>query len=187
MRLERRRDGWHVVEPIERAASDGRVVTALSVLAARARSCYPVAEHEPAEFGLDRPRLRMEADEATVEFGDRAADGRRYVRAGDRFCLLPDQYWPLLKQGLNGLAAPSILGAATTPRRIATPGAEARRSGTDDGWEFSRGSGDAKAWAAHWRGARAFTAAWAVWKPGRSRARTDYAEATYPTKARSTT
>lgn len=155
LRLERRRDGWHVVEPIERAASDGRIVTALAVLAAPARSCYPVAEHEPAEFGLDRPHLRMEADDTTIEFGDRAADGRRYVRAGDRFCLLPDQFWPLMRQGLDGLAAPSVLGAGATPRRIATPRAEARLTGGDGGWDLARGSGDAEAWAARWRAARA--------------------------------
>lgn len=154
LRLERRRDGWHVIEPIERAASDGRVVTALAVLAAPARGCYFVDEHDLAEFGLEDPRLRMEADDTTVEFGDRAADGRRYVRAGDRFCLLPDQFWPLMKQGLDGLAAPSVLGVGTTPRRIATPQAEARLTG-DDEWDLTRGSGDAKAWAARWRGARA--------------------------------
>lgn len=153
LRLERRRDGWHIVEPIDRAAGDGRVVTALTVLAAPARSCYPVAEHDPAEFGLERPHLRMQANDTTVEFGDRAADGRRYVRAGDRFCLLPDQFWPLMKRGLDGLAAPNLLGAGTTPRRIATPRAEARRSG--DAWELARGSGDAGAWATHWRTARA--------------------------------
>ncbi|MEF8834149.1 MAG: hypothetical protein V5A42_04745, partial [Halofilum sp. (in: g-proteobacteria)] len=141
LRLERRRDGWHVVEPIERAASDGRVVTALSVLRLRARSCYPVAEHDPGAYGLDQPRLRMAANDTTVEFGDRAADGRRYVRAGDRLCLLPDRFWPLLKQGLDGLADPSVLGAGTAPRRIATPRAEARRRGDDDRWELTRGSG----------------------------------------------
>ncbi len=155
LRLERRRDGWHVVEPIERAASDGRVVTALRVLTAPARSCYPVREHDPAEFGLDRPHLRMKANGTTVEFGDRAADGRRYVRAGDRFCLLSDQFWPLMRQGLDGLAAPGVIGVGTTPRRIATPRAEARMTGDDDGWDLTRGSGDARAWAARWRAARA--------------------------------
>ncbi len=154
LRLERRRDGWHIAEPIERAASDGRVVTALAVLAAPARGCYAVDEHELADFGLDDPRLRMEADDTTVEFGDRAADGRRYVRAGNRFCLLPDQFWPLMKLGLEGFAAPGVLGAGSAPRRISTPKAEARLTG-DDAWDLTRGSGDAKAWAARWRAARA--------------------------------
>ncbi|MFW5969701.1 MAG: DUF4340 domain-containing protein [Halofilum sp. (in: g-proteobacteria)] len=155
LRLERRHDDWHFVEPIERAARDGRVVSALTVLAAPRRSCYPVAEHEPEEFGLDQPRLRMKADDTTVEFGDRAADGRRYVRAGDRFCLLPDQFWPLLKQGLDGLADPSILGTGTEPQRIATPDTEARLADDGDEWKLIEGTGDAKAWAARWRAARA--------------------------------
>jgi hypothetical protein len=157
LRLERRRDGWHFVEPIKRPARDGRVVSALTVLAAPRRSCYPVAEHDPAEFGLDRPRLRMQADDTTVEFGDRAADGRRYVRAGDRFCLLPDQFWPLMKRGLDGLADPGVLGTGTAPRRIATPGAEARLGDADGAWTLAKGTGDAEAWAARWRAARADT------------------------------
>lgn len=155
LRLERRRDGWHVTEPIERAARDGRVVTALTVLTAPARSCYPVTEHDPADFGLQRPHLRMQADAVTVEFGDRAADGRRYVRTGDRFCLLPDQFWPLMKRGLDGLAAPGVLGTGNSPRRIATPRAEARLRADGEGWDLMRGGGDAGAWAARWRAARA--------------------------------
>jgi hypothetical protein len=155
LRLQRRRDGWHILEPIERAARDGRVVTALTVLRAPARSCYPVADHEPAEFGLDRPHLRMEVEGTTIAFGDRAADGRRYVRAGERFCLLPDQFWPLLKRGLDGLAVRSLLGTGRAPTRIATPRAEARIEGDNGGWRLTRGSGDSEAWAAAWRGARA--------------------------------
>ena len=157
LRLERRRDGWHFIEPIERPARDGRVVSALTVLAAPRRSCYPPADHDLADFGLDRPRLRMQADDTTVEFGDRAADGRRYVRAGGRFCLLPDQSWPLLKQGLDELADPNVLDTGAAPRRIATPDAEARRGDADGDWTLIEGVGDARAWAAHWRAARADT------------------------------
>jgi len=154
--LERRRDGWHLVAPIERPASDGRVVSALAVLQVRSDSCYASDEHDPADFGLDRPHLTLRLDDDTVvEFGDRAADGRRYVGSSGRFCLLPDRSYPLLSQGVDGLARPSILRAGAKPVRIETPSAAARRPNPASEWKLTQGEGDAKAWAARWMAAQA--------------------------------
>ena len=150
--LERRPGGWWLRRPIERAARDGRVVSALAILAARSTDCYPRDAHEPGDFGLARPRLRLEVGTTTVAFGDRAADGRRYVAAGERFCLLADRYYPLLRRGTDALAQLSLL-AGQRPDRIATPAAEARRDG--EGWRLVRGEGDAAGWAATWRAGRA--------------------------------
>lgn len=156
LRLERGQDGWSIREPIERAARDGRVVSALAVLAApRGNSCYEAGEHDLGAFGLAEPLLELAVDDRVVAFGDRAADGRRYVRAGEHFCLLSDRYWPLLKDGLDGLAQPGLLAPGHSPSRIATPEAEARRDGEAGGWRFIRGTGDAERWAARWRTARA--------------------------------
>lgn len=150
--LERRRDGWWLTRPVEHRARDGRVVSALTVLAARSEDCYPGEAHDAADFGLATPRLRLETEGAALEFGDRSADGRRYVAAGDRFCLLADRHYPLLKQGLDGIADLSLL-AGREPRRIAVPGAEARHDG--ERWRMVEGAGDAGKWAANWRRARA--------------------------------
>lgn len=155
LELERRADGWHLTAPITRAARDGRVVTVLAVLGARPDSCYDAAEHEPARFGLDPPAVVLEAGDAVVAFGDLAADGRRYVRAGDRLCLLPDRARPLLARGLDGLASPGLLPPGATPVRIETPAARASRATAASSWALERGSGSAETWAARWRGARA--------------------------------
>jgi hypothetical protein len=152
--FERRRDGWHLTQPIERSARDGRIVSALAVLAARSDACYPTTQHELGQFGLATPRLRAITGAATLAFGNRAADGRRYVRAGERFCLLADRSYPLLQQGV-GLANLNLLETGATPTRIATPAAQARRRDDGSGWKFLAGSGDAPSWAARWRAAQA--------------------------------
>ena len=155
VQLERHRDGWHLTSPIERPARDGRVVSALAVLTARSNSCYPAAERRLAEFGLEPPRLRLTAGDARVAFGDRAADGRRYVLAGERLCLINDRSYPLLARGLDNLASATLLPAGARPTRIATPAAETRRTDEGTGWTFSRGHGDGSAWADRWQGASA--------------------------------
>lgn len=154
-RLERRRDGWHVTEPIERPARDGRVVTALDILGRRPESCYDVAGHTASDFGLASPRAVLAADGAEIAFGDRAADGRRYVRSGERFCLVPDRSYALFAAGLDGLATTALLRAGAVPVRIETPAARAARANPALPWEMQHGDGDPEAWAARWRAASA--------------------------------
>lgn len=153
--LERRDDGWHLTRPIARPARDGRVVTALGVLDARSESCYPAAERDPAEFGLAEPRLVVRADGTEVAFGDRAPDGRRYLRANDRLCLVDDRAYPLLVEGVDGLAAPGLLPPGSTPVALETPAAAAERATPASDWKMLRGVGDPERWADRWRGARA--------------------------------
>lgn len=153
--LERRRDGWHLTRPIARAARDGRVVSALGVLDARSESCYDAAGRDPAGFGLAEPRLVLRADDTEVAFGDRAPDGRRYLRAGGRLCLVEDRSYPLLAGGLDGLAAPGLLPPGSTPVAIETPAAAAERASPASDWRLLRGAGDPGRWADRWRGARA--------------------------------
>lgn len=153
--LERRRDGWHLTRPIARPARDGRVVSALGVLDARSESCYDAAERDPAEFGLAEPRLVLRADDTEVAFGDRAPDGRRYLRSGGRLCLVEDRSYPLLAGGLDGLAAPGLLPPGSTTVAIESPAAAAERATAASDWRMVRGAGDPERWANRWRGARA--------------------------------
>lgn len=158
LHLERREDGWHLTRPIALPARDGRIVTALGVLSARTRSCYGLDDHDPAEFGLAPPRLRMHIDDTTLAFGDRSADGRRYVSTGSRLCLVGDRTYPLLAQGLGGLAVAELLPAGATPLRIETPRAVAARRNPRADWQLERGDQgrpELAAWAARWRAAAA--------------------------------
>lgn len=153
--LERRRDGWHLTRPLARPARDGRVVTALGVLDARSGSCYGAGERDPGEFGLATPRLLLRAGDTELAFGDRAPDGRRYLRAGARLCLVEDRAYPLLAEGVDGLAAPGLLPPGSTLLALETPAAAAERATAASDWRLTRGSGDPGRWANRWRGARA--------------------------------
>lgn len=155
LRLERRADGWYLTAPIERAARDGRIVTALRILSAPTDSCYELARYDAARFGLDTPRMRLYAGGVTIGFGDRAADGRRYIRIGGRVCLVADRSYPLFARGVEGLALPALIRAGAEMVRIETPHAVATRPNTAARWSLRAGEGAAQAWAFAWRAARA--------------------------------
>lgn len=104
LRLERRDGGWQLTAPVSRGARTGRVVRLLESLRERTGSCYPAADHEPSEFGFAPPRVVLALDGRSVEFGDRAGDGRRYLRAGGRLCLVEDVVVPMLGGGADTLA-----------------------------------------------------------------------------------
>ncbi|MDZ7828494.1 MAG: hypothetical protein U5K33_03060 [Halofilum sp. (in: g-proteobacteria)] len=94
--MERRSGSWFVTAPIERRADSGRVARALSTLRMPTSSCYATGERDPATFGLAPPQATLQLDSITVTFGYRAPDGRRYIRAQERLCLVDDVTLPIL-------------------------------------------------------------------------------------------
>lgn len=104
LRLERDADGWRLVAPRERRANAARVARLLQSLREPTRSCYPAAEHAPAEFGLETPHAVLTLDDTRIALGDRAADGRRYLRSGGQLCLVEDVAVPMLRDGADALA-----------------------------------------------------------------------------------
>lgn len=106
LEIRRGADGWRLTAPVARAARDRRVTRLLESLRERTDSCYPAADHEPAEFGLDPPRAELELDGITVAFGNRSSDGRRYLQARGRMCLIEDIALPILRGGPDSLILP---------------------------------------------------------------------------------
>jgi len=151
--VERRADGWQVTRPIERIARGPRVVRVLSFIDDRVESCYAVSDDRLEQFGLDGDTLDLVADGTRIGFGDRSPDGRRYVRAGDRLCLVDDVAYPLLSGGVNALAATALITGERAPVHIHTPEARAVRG--DDGWAFEAGQGSGARWANRWRAVHA--------------------------------
>ncbi len=156
--LERRDGGWHLTRPLERPALDRRIVTALSGLSA-ASACYSLLDRDPAEYGLAQPRLRLRADDRPLSFGDRTQDGRRYVRAGSRMCLLEDRTLPLLAQGIEALANPALLPEDAEPLAIEIPWARAERADNTNAWSSAGldavGASQLSDWTARWLAAHA--------------------------------
>lgn len=96
LRLERREDGWFMTHPDKAPADGRRIAQALGALRQHTRSCYPAADHEPVEFGLAPPQAELELDSMRIAFGYRTSDGRRYIRAMGRLCLVADVTLPVL-------------------------------------------------------------------------------------------
>lgn len=101
--MERRSGDWFVTAPVERRADSRHITRALATLRMRTSSCYPAGEREPGTFGLAPPQATLQLDSITVAFGYRAPDGRRYIRARERLCLVDDVTLPILG---GELAAP---------------------------------------------------------------------------------
>jgi len=96
VQLERRDGDWFVTAPERKDADSGRVARALAALRERTPSCYPAGGQNPGEFGLQPPQAVLLLDSTRVEMGYRAPDGRRYIRAGGRLCLVTDITLPIL-------------------------------------------------------------------------------------------
>jgi len=96
VRLERRDGDWFVTTPHEKGVDSGRITRALAALRERSSSCYPAGGQDPGEFGLQPPQAVLLLDATRVEMGYRAPDGRRYIRAGGRLCLVTDITLPIL-------------------------------------------------------------------------------------------
>jgi len=94
--MQRRSGDWFVTAPVERRADSGRIARALASLRMRTSSCYAAGERDPDTFGLAPPQATLRLGTITVAFGYRAPDGRRYVRAQERLCLVEDVALPIL-------------------------------------------------------------------------------------------
>ena len=151
LQLRGERDTWRIVEPFNRPARTARVVRILSFLDDRIDACYERSDERLAEFGLDAPELTLVIDDVEVDFGDRTQDGRRYVGAGERLCLIDDTAFPLLNAGPSEIAVRALLPSEATPVAIEGPTAHAVDPQARDEWEFEEGEGAGQRWSVRWR------------------------------------
>lgn len=96
VRFERQEGEWVATAPADLSIDSAHVARALAALRRRTASCYPAADQEKDEFGLDPPQATMDLGSITVEFGYRSPEGRRYLRAQGRLCLVEDVTLPIL-------------------------------------------------------------------------------------------
>lgn len=153
LRVESGPEGWQMVEPIERPARSARIVRVLSFLNDRIDACYADSDDRRADFGLDAPSITLRIDDVAVHFGERTADGRRYVRSGERLCIIDDTAYPLLADGPRGVAVLSVIAHDGDLVAIRTPAAAAADPDAAGDWDFTDGEGAGQRWAVRWRSA----------------------------------
>jgi hypothetical protein len=67
--LQRRANGWHMLEPVQVEARDFYVQQVLEILTQQSLQRYPAAGLDLAKYGLQPPRARLFADDVEFAFG----------------------------------------------------------------------------------------------------------------------
>lgn len=84
---------WWLQEPLKAPANPVRVENLLQVAEAESLSRFPAAGRDLAQFGLDKPTLRLRLNDTELSFGGVTPVGRqRYVLLGDTIHLINDNY-----------------------------------------------------------------------------------------------
>ena len=109
--IEKQADGhWQITQPIEIAANDFRIRSALDLVNAPVHSRYPVDEVNLANIGLDKPVTTITFNELSLAFGViNPATELRYLRLGDSIYTIEDVYYPLLSSHFGTLVSLSLL------------------------------------------------------------------------------
>ncbi|MGD2083875.1 MAG: DUF4340 domain-containing protein, partial [Chromatiales bacterium] len=95
--LERVAQGWAMRRPYDLPADGQRVARVLQVLRAVSHRRFEPPADRLADYGLERPLVRLEADGVVLELGGTEPIGHlRYVRSGARVDLIDDRYLPAL-------------------------------------------------------------------------------------------
>ncbi len=107
---ERNEDGsWRLTEPRPLPANDYRFDSLVSVAKAPDQGGFPVRDELDA-FGLAEPRVRLQLNDLTLDFGNTTpVDQRRYVRVGDTVHLIGDTHYYHLIGGIGTFASRRLL------------------------------------------------------------------------------
>lgn len=82
--LERRSDGWMVIEPVEVEAGPARIMQVMDLLTAESRGRFPADGVDAATSGLDAPRLVVHFDDEVIALGKiNPLTNRRYAQVNN--------------------------------------------------------------------------------------------------------
>ena len=102
--FRKRNRHWFLSEPYEIAANQLRISSVLNLLDANSVQQYPLANLNPAEFGLKPAKATVYFDEHVFHFGsDEPIGGNRYLQVGEMLHLLADNHFPLVTAGVDTL------------------------------------------------------------------------------------
>ena len=109
--IEKQADGhWQITQPINIAANDFRIRSALELVNAPVHSRYPVNEVNLASIGLDKPVTTIKFNELSLAFGIiNPATELRYLRLDDSIYTIEDAYYPLLISHFGTLVSLNLL------------------------------------------------------------------------------
>lgn len=128
--LEREGAVWMMREPLRIPASAARVEALLPVLGTPVHAGFSADGVDPATYGLDEPRIRLQADGVELAFGaTEPLSHRRYVGIGERIVLIDDQYHAWLQGGAADFVSRQLLPPGARVRALELPDVTLRRDG----------------------------------------------------------
>lgn len=162
IRLEKRKNDWWLVAPVETRAEAVEVGALLDLVTRPSQRRYPVAEMDLVELGLGKPDWVIQLNDVRIEFGGvDPIEARRYVRLGETVHLIEDPPSAALDADYNDLIARRLLPADARITRIQLPGVTLSRS-DKGGWTVTPRPADKGADAAQ-QLADAWSRAQAMW------------------------
>jgi hypothetical protein len=158
--LERRTDGWRVIEPVRARADSFHVERLLALLDERSLARYPV--RDLGRYGLDQPVARLTLNDEAFSFGAvNAMTREQYVLARDGVYAIPLSQRTALPREATSLISRTLFAPGETPVRLQL---ENFTASLEDGrWIFNApgeepGPDERNAWVAAWRQANAVEA-----------------------------
>ena len=158
--LERRPDGWHMIQPVPARAESLQIERLLAVLDERSLARYPAKDL--GRYGLDQPIARLTLNDETFSFGAvNTMTREQYVLARDGVYAIPLSQRTALPRDAASLISRALFAAGETPTGFQL---ESFTATLQDGrWIFDPvgedpGPDERNAWVAAWRQANAVEA-----------------------------
>lgn len=103
--LQRRGDGWFLVEPRLTPAQPRLVAELLKITSARCPRRYPIAGMDLARLQLAPPLLQFSVNGQILAFGgNETLEQLRYIRRDDQVYLCLDRHYPVLNATFESLS-----------------------------------------------------------------------------------
>ena len=116
VRLERRDDGWQMLEPFATAANAAPIDRLLPITKARVQRTLPAAALDLAGVGLEPALVRLQLDDLELRFGrTEPIAAQRYVQIGDMVHLIDDRHLPQLLATAEDYVSKRLLPEGFSP------------------------------------------------------------------------
>lgn len=145
IKLERGKDGrWALTGPVQARADQNEVNGLLEVATSPCQESLNTQNVKLADFGLKPPKYVLHFDKTTIDVGEvEPLKYRRYVKLGDRICLVSDPTTSAASGDYSNLVSKTLVAAGRVITGIELPDRTLTRS--DDGKSWTVKPADPKA------------------------------------------
>lgn len=120
--LEKNRNTWRMIKPINILADNFRVNTILKLLKTSTHGQYNIEGIDLNKYGLDQPITSINFNDIKIEFGiTNPVSKYRYIKTNGKIYLIDDKFYPLISSQIGTLISRTLIQKNTEIRRIILP------------------------------------------------------------------